>query len=72
MTKKLYPGPSDVYEDLKEGKESKSRKNKQEEVMRWDTSKVNIGMVIMMMVLVDCYIDDDGKRRRCGGIPAAL
>ena len=40
--------------------------------MRWDTSKVNIGMMIMAMVLVDCYIDDDGKRRRCGGIPAAL
>ena len=37
--------------------------------MRWDTSKVNIGM--MIMALVDCYIDDDGKRRRCGWIPAA-
>ena len=33
---------------------------------------MNIGMMIMAMVLVDCYIDDDGKRSRCGGIPAAL
>ena len=32
---------------------------------------MNIGMMIMAMVLVDCYIDDDGKRRRCGWIPAA-
>ena len=39
-----------LKEDLKEGKESKSRKNKQEEVMRWNTSKVAIVMMMMTML----------------------